>query len=54
MSRPEEQRSTWKVLKYEALRDVVLSVQRRGTLVTSPSPCAYPLVQKPLGRHRDR
>lgn len=33
-----KQKSTWKVAKYEALRRVVLIVQR-GTLVVLPNHC---------------
>ena len=49
-----KQKSTWKVAKYEALESVILTVQRRGTLVISPNHCPCPLVQKCSGRQRDK
>lgn len=49
-----KQKSTWKVAKYEALRSVILIVQRRETSIISPNDCPYPLVQKCSGRQIDK
>ena len=49
-----KQKSTWKVAKYEALRSVILIVQRRETSVISPNHCPYPLIQKCSGRQIDK
>lgn len=48
-----KQKSTWKVTNYEALRRVILIVQR-GTLVILPNHCPYPPVQKCSGRQIDK
>ena len=49
-----KQKSTQKVAKYEALRSVILIVQRRETSVISPNHCPYPLIQKCSGRQIDK